>query len=144
MVENNCEFCDKNSINKQIIFQNNLVIVLYPLRPTIPENVMVIPARHAQALADLSEEEVLEINKVINNIYACFKAKKNATGFNIFANVGVKAGQHIPHFHWHIFIRFDDEKISPYKIMNDPSLKEEITPEVWEERRDSISSILRN
>lgn len=43
-----------------------------------------------------------------------------ATGINIFTNIGESAGQSIPHLHIHFITRFDNELISPFEILNSP------------------------
>lgn len=142
MGKQNCEFCDKDTLKKQIVFQNDQILVIYPRKPVIQEHLMIIPARHVETLGELSDEELLASIKIVKKIFNSFKIKRGASGFNFITNVGRKAGQLVPHFHWHIFIRFDDEKISPYKILNEPSLREKITPEEWEKRRDLVCSVV--
>lgn len=138
----NCEFCDKVTLEKQVIFRNDQVLVVYPRRPVIQEHLMVMPVRHVETFAELDDEELLASARIVKKIFNSFKNKKEASGFNLFTNVGRKAGQYVPHFHWHVFIRFDDEKVSPYKILNNTNLRELITPEELEKRCDSVCSII--
>jgi diadenosine tetraphosphate (Ap4A) HIT family hydrolase len=59
-------------------------------------------------------------------------------GYNFFCNIGKSAGQNLPLIHFHFLTRYDKEKISPLKILNNhlkyKKLKvlspEEITSEV--------------
>lgn len=144
MDNSDCDFCDRSVLKKQIVCEGNKVLVVYPLRPVIREHFMIIPTRHVETFKGLSEEELLESAKVVNGIYEAFEKSAGASGFNFFTNAGKKAGQHIPHFHWHLFIRFDDENNSPYKILNDPTLKKEVSLEEWEKRIRSISQLLKD
>lgn len=88
----------------------------------IPENVMIVPVRHVELVGDLSEEEIVDIFKLVKKVYRYFQKKNKVTGFNLFVNSGKAAGQHVPHVHFHFFGRSEKEKISPYKKMNNPSL----------------------
>jgi len=139
-----CDFCDRSVLRKQGIYRSSKVLVVYPRSPVIREYFMIIPTRHVEAFEGLSEKELLESAKIVNKIFLIFKKNKGASGFNLFTNVGKKAGQHIPHFHWHLFIRFDKEKMSPYKILNDSTLKEKVSPEKWKKRKSAISLLLRD
>ncbi len=138
----NCDFCDQATLEKQVIYKSDKILVFYPRSPVIREHLMVIPERHVEDFQGLREEEVLESTMIVKRIFKAFE-NQGASGFNLFTNVGKKAGQHVPHFHWHVFIRFDNEKVSPYKILSDPKLKESISPEEWKKRRDMISKFLK-
>ena len=46
----------------------------------------------------------------------------NTSSYNLFTNVGVKAGQTIPHLHFHVMLRQPKEKTSPFVILNNPKL----------------------
>jgi len=142
MDEKNCEFCDRLSLEKQVIYIDNKIVVIYPRNPIITEHLIIATVRHVEGFDDLNEDELLSSMKIIKRIFKAFRDKKKAVGFNLFTNIGKKAGQHVPHFHWNIFVRFDDERISPYKIINDLSLREEITPEQWEEKHKLVTSLI--
>jgi len=138
-----CDFCNRLVLKRQGIYDGDKVFVVYPRSPVIREHFMVIPTRHVETLKGLREEELLESIKIVNKIFLIFEQNESASGFNLFTNVGKKAGQHVPHFHWHLFIRFDDEKTSPHKVLNDSALKEEVSSEEWKKRRNRISLLLR-
>jgi len=139
----NCNFCDQSVLKRQGIYKGDRVLVIYPRSPIIREHFMIIPTRHVEILEELNEEELLESTKVVNKIFLVFKKKEGASGFNLFTNIGKKAGQHVSHFHWHLFIRFDNEKMSPYKILNDSTLKEKTSPKEWKKRKNAISLLLK-
>jgi len=137
-----CEFCNQIALKEQIILRNKTILLLYPHSPIIPEHLIIIPVRHIGSFENLNETEILEIHKIVNKILKFFRKKEKISGFNLFSNVGEKAGQHIPHFHWHLFIRLENEKISPYKILNNPKLKEKLTKKEWLKRKNRIIKTL--
>lgn len=139
---NSCSFCDSNNIQKQLIYEDKVMLVIYPSSPIIFQHLMIIPKRHISYFEEMNDEEILESANLVKKIYKIFQ-KEGASGFNLFTNVGKKAGQHVLHFHWHIFIRFDDEKNSPYKILNNPKLKQNLSFIVWKKQKKYISNLFK-
>lgn len=110
-----CEFCDKNSFENQVLKKSGNSYVIRPRKELNPGHVMIFPVLHREKLDDLTEEEIKDIFELVRE----FKRKANkAIGFNLFANEGEKAGQHIPHIHFHLIPRYKDEKESPFNIIN--------------------------
>ncbi|SRR5260221_2100044 len=138
-----CDFCDPNIIKEQGIFFNDIAGVIYPQKPLIFGNVMIIPRRHVEFFDELSDEEIVEMRNLVKKLFEGFKEKHRATGFNLFTNNGKSAGQHVPHVHWHILIRFDDEKYSPYDVLNGKQEREDISmPEdEWVKRKEQIADL---
>jgi diadenosine tetraphosphate (Ap4A) HIT family hydrolase len=139
-----CGFCDQQVIREQGIFFNDFAGIIYPQRPTIFGNVMVIPKRHVEFFYDLSDEEIVEMKNLVEKLFMGFKEKYHATGFNLINNNGKSGNQHIPHVHWHILMRFDDEKYSPYDVLNGKIERENISigEEEWEKRKKQITELL--
>ena len=137
-----CDFCDPKVIVKQKVYEDDLIVVIYPQKPIIFHHLILFPKKHHQLISEMSPEEIVRTNQIIEKIYLNFKNKNNCTGYNLTSNNGgPKVGQTSPHCHFHLFLRFENEAISPFKVMNDPTLKEILTPKEWEIRK-KISHIL--
>jgi len=140
---NRCDFCDSDVIAKQRVYEDDLIVAIYPKKSIIFHHIIVFPKKHFHLISDIPPEETVRINQVFEKIYLNFKNEKNCIGFNLTSNNGSpKIGQTIPHCHFHMYLRFDDETISPYKVINDPTLKEVLTPEEWKSRKETISEII--
>lgn len=139
-----CDFCDQEVIQKQRIFFNDLAGVIYPQKPLIFGNMMIIPKRHVEFFYELSDKEIIQMRNLVNSLFDGFKEKYHATGFNLFTNNGKSADQHIPHVHWHMLMRFDDEKYSPYDIMNGKVKREDIPDNEWLIRKERIVDLFKS
>ncbi len=138
-----CDFCNPQVITSQKVYEDDLIIAIYPQKPTIFHHLILFPKKHYQLISEISPEESVRMNQVIEKIHLSFKVKNNCIGYNLTSNNGgLKIGQTVPHCHSHLFLRFDDEVISPFKVMNDPSLKIVLTTDEWESRKKIISTVI--
>ncbi|NCS32394.1 HIT family protein [bacterium] len=115
-----CGFCKPEVKETQEIIRTQYSRLIYPLAPTIFENVMVIPIRHVSMIEDLTPEEIVDIFEVVKKVHAYFCKFHNTTAYNLFINNGPSSGQHEQHVHFHFFGRSEDEEISPYKKLKSP------------------------
>ncbi len=141
-----CDFCDPNVIKEQGIFFNDFGGIIYPQRPTVFGNVMIIPRRHVQLFYELNDKEIVEMRNLLENLFMGFKEKYHATGFNLINNNGKSGNQHVPHVHWHILMRFDDEKYSPYDVLNGKVERENLSigDGEWSKRKEQITKLFRD
>ena len=138
-----CDFCDQSVLLKQGIYENESVIVIYPQKPIIPQHFIIFPKRHTQFISDLTDKESIDLKKAIDSIFLIYKNEENCIGFNLVSNNGsIKVGQAIAHAHIHLYLRFENEKYSPYKIMADISLMENLNPQQWQQQKELSKSIL--
>lgn len=123
-----CAFCSENKVQfkEQIIFENNLLIAIHARRPLTKGHVIIFTKKHRNTFLDLQQKEILAIFNLSKKITKSLKHNYKTTGYNFFSNAGVSAGQLIPHVHFHILGRTAKEKISPFKIMNNPTLYKKI------------------
>ncbi len=136
-----CDFCKKTVLRRQLVFKDKLASIIYPQKPIIFSHLMIIPNRHVERFEDLTNDEITKMSQLVKRSFQVFKKEGKACGFNLFTNDSAKAGQKIPHVHWHIFFRFDQEPVSLFQILNDSKLKEKISEKEWEERKDKIRSL---
>ncbi len=139
---NHCAFCDPSVIKKQGVYKNDSVVVIYPQKPIIPLHFIIFPKRHTQLISNLTDRESVDLKNAIAKIFAVYKEKEKCIGYNLTSNNGpVKVGQTVAHAHVHIYLRFEDEKYSPYKIMSDSSLKENLSAEQWQQQKELSSTL---
>jgi ATP adenylyltransferase len=71
---------------------------------------MVIPYRQVADLADLTDEELLESQHLLQRLQTAMRTQLSPAGFNIGLNLGKVAGAGIiEHLHWHIVPRWDGD-----------------------------------
>lgn len=121
-----CDFCNYDDFKPQIIYEDELVCILYPRKPVFSYHFMVVPKQHIATFNQLDKKNLFKVHNAITLLHTKFKSgyQESYEGYNIFSNNGsAHVGQKVPHFHMHVFIRLKDEAASPYKIMNNPDLK---------------------
>lgn len=139
-----CDFCEKKVEAIQEITRNNTIRLIYPKKPIIEEHLIFVTLRHITYIREMNKEEIFDLFQLINKTNDCMKTLYQTTAFNLFVNDGKKAGQHIPHVHFHFFGRSEQEKISPYTVLNnlkDYSL-ENLTDEQIQEKVRKIQKAL--
>lgn len=100
-----CVFC--RIINKelpsQVVFENELALVIKDIKPEAPIHLLVIPKTHVNNICD---PRLLEPG-ILNALYSAIQetARKlniQEDGFRVISNIGHNAGETVPHFHIHI------------------------------------------
>ena len=107
-----CPFCNIKENLK--VRSNDLSFVIEDNFPVTKHHCLIIPKRHFSSFFEITNEELLEVNKLI-------KQKKDqilsedptVQGFNIGINVGETAGQSIFHLHVHLIPRRSGDLENP-------------------------------
>ena len=100
-----CLFCKiiKGEIPSSKVYENDEVLAFKDINPAAPIHILVIPKKHIDSLANLSEEDekyVWEIHNAMNQI-----AKEQGflnNGYRVVVNCGKDAGQEVMHLHYHL------------------------------------------
>jgi len=140
----NCEFCDYVDFKSQVVFSTEDTFVIYPRKPVFKYHFILFPKLHSSVIHEASEKSVKDIFKTINKFVSAFgKNNDKFEGYNIFSNNGSKfVGQTVYHSHMRIFLRFSDEKNSPYAFMNGPVDIDEQTEAERAANIEEFSSII--
>lgn len=109
--EGGCIFVDlpheKNDRENLILYRGKTAFVMLNAFPYTNGHVMVAPYRHTASIHDLSDEELLEVQKLIAGAIRWITEVYHPDGFNLGANLGSAAGAGIPsHIHWHVVPRW--------------------------------------
>ncbi|MFA6518903.1 MAG: HIT family protein [Candidatus Shapirobacteria bacterium] len=140
-----CDFCDSEVLKKQGVYEDEYIIAIYPQKPIIYHHFIIFPKRHSQLVTEMTAKEIAAMNKVFERIYKNYKKENKCIGYNLSSNNGSpKVGQTVAHCHFHIYLRFEDEKVSPYKVMGDMSLRDVLSEDEWELRKKKVSEIINN
>ncbi|MBU4209844.1 HIT domain-containing protein [Patescibacteria group bacterium] len=119
--------------------------VIYPQKPIIPCHFIIFPKRHAQFISDLTDKESIDLKNTTAKILTAYKEKEKCIGYNLASNNGpIKVGQTVAHAHIHIYLRFENEKYSPYKIMANSSLRENLSAKQWQQQKELALTLLNN
>ena len=100
-----CIFCSivKGEPKADIVFSSEDCIAFHDIHPKAPVHILVIPRKHINSVAEMTEEDTMLMGQLIK----CAKdiASKNglsSLGYKLVFNVGRGGGQVIDHVHLHL------------------------------------------
>lgn len=109
---NPCLFCNMN--RDRYIAENELAFAVRDGFPVTELHSLVIPRRHVSDYFDLTKEELIACNELLQTVREGILAKDGSVkGFNIGVNAGVAAGQSIFHCHIHLIPRREGDVPNP-------------------------------
>ena len=109
---NPCLFC--NIKKSGCAYENELAYASYDSYPVTEHHCLIIPKRHIKDYFDLSNDELVACNELIQIIKKEI-TKKDPTvkGFNLGTNIGKVSGQSILHCHLHLIPRREGDVDNP-------------------------------
>ena len=101
---NPCLFCNSNESG--LAYKNNLAYASYDSYPVSKYHCLIIPKRHIKDYFDLSKDELIACDELINIVKKEILSKdQTVKGFNLGTNIGKVSGQSILHCHFHLIPR---------------------------------------
>jgi ATP adenylyltransferase len=105
-----CAIRDHNpDVESLIIAETDYSIITLNLYPYNPGHLMIFPRRHVAALAELGDDEALDIHHQSVRAVQVLDAVYAPHGYNAGYNIGQPAGGSIAHLHLHIVPRYANE-----------------------------------
>ena len=104
-----CVYCELPEIKERIIIKTDYAFAFPTNIPIVPGHLLVCPNKCVSKLEDLSEEEFKGIFDLISKMKEVLKKTFDAEGFNCAWNEGNLAGQNVPHLHFHILPRKEND-----------------------------------
>jgi len=141
-----CVFCSAVKGNEKemlVVHKGKGCFVIMNRNPYNPGHVMVCPNRHVASPEELSEEELLEMMKLVNLSLRAIRLSMNPDGFNLGVNLGKVAGAGIEgHLHFHVVPRWiGDTSFMP--VLADVQVIPEALEESYEKLRKAFDSLLK-
>jgi len=138
-----CVFCDIASLEdgaeNLIVHRGRTCYIVLNLYPYNNGHAMVIPHRHVATLAEMSDEEKLEMMQLADVLQRALVITLDAEGFNFGMNLGRVAGAGIPgHLHLHVVPRWlGDTNFMPV------TAETKVLPEKLEDTYQKVRSGIR-
>ena len=105
MTDETCLFCRiiAGEIPSDSVHEDELVLAFNDINPVAPVHQLIIPKRHIDSVADLSETDA----ELLGRLFAVTaelarKAQLPEAGYRVVTNVGDDGGQSVPHLHFHL------------------------------------------
>jgi ATP adenylyltransferase len=142
--ESGCIFVDlpaqQDDRKNLILHRGKTAFVILNAFPYNNGHLMVAPYRHTADMADLTDEELLEINSLIRDCIRWLSTAYRPEGFNVGANLGKAAGAGIEsHLHWHVVPRWNgDTNYMP--VIGDVRVLPQSLEESYDRLREAIAN----
>lgn len=107
-----CPFCSPDS-KLELISETATAYAIYDKYPVNKGHALIIPKRHVADYFEISFKEQAACLLLLNHVKEIVKATYNPDGFNVGINIGVKAGQTVPHVHIHLIPRYKGDVKEP-------------------------------
>ena len=102
--DSDCPFCRPD--RSRVFFDAELVLGLWDAFPVANGHALLVTRRHIASWFDATPQERLALTDGVDAARYAVRQRYTPDGFNIGMNVGVAAGQTIPHLHVHVIPRY--------------------------------------
>lgn len=103
-----------HEIPARIVYEDDCVIAFLDIHPVNPGHTLVVPKEERANLLESSEEELMQVMRVVRRLAPLIVRAVGAEGFNVAINTGEAAGQTVFHTHVHIIPRFPNDGHMPW------------------------------
>lgn len=97
-----CPFCNPAILEKQGVYIDDELSILYCLTPATLGNLLVVPKRHMERFEQLTEKEMAAVQKAIQKIASVLPQAYGISEYVIIQKNGIQAGQSVLHSHFHV------------------------------------------
>lgn len=138
--DSDCIFCKiaAGEVPSQKILETDTVFAFLDIAPVKPGHVLVIPKEHSATLFEMDAALAAPMHEAVQKIAAAAMKATGAQGFNLHVNTHKAAGQLVPHVHYHIIPRHEDDGLSLWS--QSPYDNEEAMQDVAEKIRATINT----
>ncbi|MEW5865440.1 MAG: histidine triad nucleotide-binding protein [Bacillota bacterium] len=104
MGETQCLFCRiaNREVPSDVVYEDDEVMAFRDINPQAPVHVLVIPRRHIDSIAEVSESDRDLMGHVMVTAVRLASNLGVSDGFRVVVNAGEKAGQSVWHVHVHL------------------------------------------
>ena len=106
-----CVFC--NISHERVVAENELCFAIYDGFPVSEGHTLIIPKRHVADYFDLTNEEIMSMQKMMKEQKVKLDADFSPDGYNVGINVNEAAGQTVFHVHMHLIPRYKGDVENP-------------------------------
>ena len=99
-----CIFCKivAGQIPCSFVYQDEDILAFNDIAPQAPHHILFIPRCHIPSMADLALEDGVLLAKIFTVAKKVSHDLGLERGYRFLTNVGIDAGQSVPHLHFHL------------------------------------------
>jgi ATP adenylyltransferase len=96
--------------SERVLERSGSCYVVLNKYPYNPGHVMIVPNRHVGDFEDITDDELLDLQRLVRRSVEALREEMSPHGFNVGLNLGRIAGAGIPdHVHWHVVPRWSGD-----------------------------------
>jgi diadenosine tetraphosphate (Ap4A) HIT family hydrolase len=108
-----CPFCGRIAARDRLALEHPHAVAFEDAYPLNPGHMLIVSRRHVERLADLTDEELTALWRLVPHVREWIERSHRPDGYNIGLNDGPAAGQTVPHLHLHVIPRFRGDVADP-------------------------------
>lgn len=109
--DSDCVFCRiiQGELDSAIIYEDEATLALMNLRQSNEGHVLFVPRNHIEQIYDLDEDTASSLASTICKVTRAVRRVYAPEGLSIWQSNGPAAFQEVPHVHWHVLPRYNDD-----------------------------------
>jgi histidine triad (HIT) family protein len=138
-----CVFCSIGSgkISAKKVYEDGKFVAFLDINPRNPGHTLMITKAHYDTFLDMPEDAAGEFMKVANRVARAVRAATKADGMNVISNAGRAAGALVPHVHFHLIPRFNNEgPVSPEALLQVKKMDDKTMSELTQKIKNSFTN----
>ena len=126
---NDCAICElvEGQRPSWVVYDDENVICFLPLQVEAFGHTIIAPKAHQADLFSAPAETLSRVLVTVQKLALPYQSAIGATGINLLHASGVAAGQSVPHLHFHLIPRFENDGLDLWpKLPETQDDKEEL------------------
>ncbi|NCO79705.1 HIT family protein, partial [Candidatus Falkowbacteria bacterium] len=91
------------------VYEDEDTLAFLDIRPANYGHTLVIPKKHLVNLEEVDEKVLCQVMGTVKKVGRAIKAGLGAAGYNVMENNDPVAGQIVPHLHFHVVPRKEND-----------------------------------
>ncbi len=123
MMDEPCVFCGivAGTMDASIVHADEHTLAFVDLRQFHPGHVLVIPRRHLHDVRELDAETGAALMQTVSKIAAAVGRAFPNAGLSVWHSIGPAAFQEVPHLHFHVHPRLENDGFLQVYPLNPPT-----------------------
>jgi len=99
------------------VYEDEATLAFLDINPVNPGHILVVPKKHYANIEEADEGTLCKVIKAVKKVGLSLKKNLAAPGYNVQVNNDPAAGQIVPHLHFHVTPRLENDglKLWPQK-----------------------------
>ena len=106
-----CIFCKivAGDIPSHKVYEDDKVLAFLDIAPVSHGHTLVIPKKHFANLEEIDDNTLSDLVRAVKKVALILKEKLGVQGYNVIENNDPVAGQIVPHIHFHLIPRSEND-----------------------------------